>query len=184
MKRPPHVVLAAILFTLAVPAIGFLSFGVVPALLFFSGYFASFVLWLIAPADAPWSAYRGAYIATFALFVIHRVEEHFTGFFPWLSEWTGVPVPNPASPEIVVLLLLSVAAWIGAPFLANRGSQFGAYLVWTFFGSMGVTELAHFVVLPFFTLDPFHYFPGAVSVLLLAPAAWFGMWLLWRGGAS
>ncbi|GIK49933.1 MAG: hypothetical protein BroJett013_26300 [Alphaproteobacteria bacterium] len=180
MKRPPHVVLTAILFTLAAPAVGFLSFGIVPALLFFSGYFAGFVFWLFAPGDAPLSAYRGAYVATFALFVVHRVEERLTGFFPWLAELTGVPVPNPLSPAIIILLLLSVAAWIGAPFLANRGSQFGQYLVWTFFGSMGVTELAHFV-LPFFTPDPFHYFPGMASVFLLAPAAWFGMWLLWRG---
>jgi hypothetical protein len=103
-----------------------------------------------------------------------------SGFFPTLAEITNVLVPDLASPAIILLLLLSVVAWLGGPFLANRGSQFGNYLVWTFFASMGVTELAHFA-LPFFTLDPFHYFPGVASVFLLAPVAWFGMWLLWRG---
>ena len=181
MNKPAPVVLMAILFTLGVPAVGYLSFGIVPALLFFSGYFAGFVLWLTAPAHAPpLSSYKIPYIATFALFLVHRIEERISGFFPTLAEMTGVAVPNPASSAIIVLMLMSVAAWLFAPFLANRGSQLGYFLVWTFFGSMGVTELAHFV-LPFFTLDPFHYFPGVASVFLLAPAAWFGMWQLWRG---
>lgn len=183
MKRPAPVVMLACLFTLAVPAVGYLSFGIVPALLFFSGYYAGFVLWLLAPGDAPLSAYKTTYIATFALLIVHRIEERVSGFFPTLAQITNVPVPDLASPAIILLLLLSVVAWLGGPFLANRGSQFGNYLVWTFFASMGVTELAHFV-LPFFTPDPFHYFPGAASVFLLAPAAWFGMWLLWRGKPS
>lgn len=183
MKRPTSVIALSGLFTLAAAAVGYMAFGIVPALLFLSGYSTGFVLWLLAPANPPLASYRFAYVATFALFVVHRIEESLSGFFPTLAAITGVPVPNPASPAILVLLLLSVVAWLGGPFLANRGSQFGYYLVWTFFGSMGVTELAHFV-LPFFTLDPFHYFPGVASVFLLAPAAWYGMWRLWRGRAS
>ncbi len=51
------------------------------------------------------------------------------------------------------------------------------YLAWTFFTSMGVIELAHFIF-PFFTPEPYGYFPGMVTVVPLAPVAWFGMWRL------
>jgi hypothetical protein len=55
-------------------------------------------------------------------------------------------------------------------------------LAWTFFTSMGITELAHFL-LPLLTTEPYGYFPGMASVVVLAPLAWWGMWRLARGVA-
>ena len=59
------------------------------------------------------------------------------------------------------------------------GIQFGNYLTWTFFTAMGVTELAHFIF-PFFTKEPYGYFPGMASVFFLAPVAWWGIYRLSR----
>jgi len=47
-------------------------------------------------------------------------------------------------------------------------------MAWSLFASMGITELAHFF-LPFMTTDPYGYFPGMASVIVLAPLAWWGM---------
>ncbi|WP_220466405.1 hypothetical protein [Dyadobacter psychrotolerans] len=43
--------------------------------------------------------------------------------------------------------------------------------------SMGITELAHFV-LPLLTKEPYGYFPGMTRVIVLAPLAWWGMYRL------
>jgi hypothetical protein len=61
----------------------------------------------------------------------------------------------------------------------GRGYEFGRFLAWTFFASMGITELAHFG-LPLLTQRPYGYFPGMGSVVVLAPLAWWGMWRLSR----
>jgi len=91
-----------------------------------------------------------------------------------LSKITGVPVPEVSSIPLIVLLILTVVAWLVAPYLIKRGYAFGYYIAWTFFASMGITELAHFVF-PLFTSESYRYFPGMLSVLLLAPTAWYGM---------
>jgi hypothetical protein len=59
----------------------------------------------------------------------------------------------------------------------------GYYLAWTFFASLGITELAHFV-LPLFSEQPYGYFPGMATVVLLAPSAWWGMVRLRSGRAA
>lgn len=179
MKIKSSTVIAAAIFTIAVPAIGHLSFGPWPALLFLIGYLGGFILWVVLPMRAPFSRIKGLYWATFALFILHRVEEKVFGFFAKLSELTGVPVPEIASPPIVLLLVMSVGAWFLGPLLYSRGHAFGHYLVWTFFASMGITELAHFV-LPLFAPEPYGYFPGMLSVIPLAPVAWYSMWSLTR----
>ncbi|WP_206110744.1 hypothetical protein [Pannonibacter phragmitetus] len=56
-----------------------------------------------------------------------------------------------------------------------RGYAFGHYLAWTFFVSMGVIELAHFVF-PLFGGRSYGYFPGMATVVLLAPVAWWGIY--------
>jgi len=80
----------------------------------------------------------------------------------------------------MALLVLPVGTWLATPFLIKGGYDFGYYLGWTFFASMGITELAHFF-LPLLANEPYGYFPGMASVLVLVPLAWWGMWRLARG---
>ena len=96
---------------------------------------------------------------------------------------TGVPTPAILSWDVILLVLLSVGGWLSIPWLMNRQPDVGRYLAWTFFTSMGVTELAHFVF-PVIVGGPYGYFPGMASVLLLAPAAWWGMTRLIQGPRS
>ncbi len=174
MKINPLTISIALVFTILVPSIGYVSFGPWPALLFLIGYLGGFILLLILPTRAPFSTIRSVYWITFGLFILHRVEEKVSGFFATLSEMTGVPIPDVASIPVILLLMLSVGAWILGPVLYSKGNAFGHYLVWTFFASMGITELAHFV-LPLFTGASYGYFPGMLSVFVLAPVAWWGM---------
>ena len=74
-----------------------------------------------------------------------------------------------------------MGAWLLIPPLVSRGYAFGYYLAWTFFAAMGITELAHFIF-PIVAGGPYGYFPGMATVLLLAPAAWWGMRNLARQG--
>lgn len=167
----------ALFFTVLVPWIGYLSFGIWPALLFLTGYLGGFLLWLFIPTKTSFKSIKWIYAATFLLFLVHRVEEKIFGFFKVLSEITGVLIPEIASVPVILLILLSVGAWVIGPILFKKGTKFGSYLIWTFFASMGITELAHFV-LPFFKDEPYGYFPGMASVAILAPVSWLGMWRL------
>lgn len=117
-------------------------------------------------------------MVTFLL--LHKVEENRTAFFEVVSaRITGTPVPDVTIGLIVVLLVLPVGAWLAIPLLVKRRHAFGYYLLWTFLASMGITELAHFV-LPLLGGGPYAYFPGMASVVVLAPLAWWGMWSLSR----
>lgn len=176
MKSAKSIFFAAI-FTIAVPAIGYLSFGIWPALLFLTGYLSGFLLWCCLPTHYGFKRIRTLYLLAFVLFLVHRVEEKMFGFFAELAAITKVPVPEIISWPVIVLVLLSVGGWVGGGFWFARGKAFGGYLMWTFFASLGITELAHFV-LPCFTERPYGYFPGMASVLLLAPVAWYGMYRL------
>lgn len=175
MRHSPQTLLIALFITIAVPAIGYVSFGFLPASLFLIGYMSGMIFWLCIETKAPFSAIKTLYWVTFFLFIVHRIEEKKSGFFMKLSEMTGVPIPEITSAPIIILLIISVGAWLLGPFLYSRGHEIGKYLVWTFFASMGVTELAHFV-LPLFVVGPYGYFPGMLSVLALAPVSWIAMW--------
>ncbi len=176
-SKSPAVIVSAVAFTFAVPAVGYAAFGVVPASLFLIGYFTGLIAWLVFPSRASYEKIREPYWIVFGLFVVHRIEEKVSGFFATLAAMTGVPTPEILSPSIVLLLILSVAAWVSGPAMIHRGYEFGYYLVWTFFCSMGITELGHFVF-PLFLDQPYGYFPGMASVVVLAPAAWLCMWRL------
>lgn len=174
MKKQPATMMWAALFTIAVPAIGYVSFGPWPALLFLIGYMGGFILWLALPTRAPFSSIKVLYWITFGLFILHRIEEKVSGFFAVLSDITGVAVPEIVSFPIILLVIVSIGVWLFGPLLYQRGYEFGHYLVWTFFASMGITELAHFVF-PLFTQETYGYFPGMLSVFFLAPVAWLAM---------
>lgn len=174
MSKHSTDIVLAVLITIGVPVIGYLSFGIVPASLFFIGYLGGFILWMSVPETVQFSSVKWIYWLTFLLFIVHRVEEKVSGFFDTLAEMTGVEKPEVISVPIILLLLTSVGAWILGPVLASKRKPIGVFLVWTFFASMGITELAHFVF-PFFRDEPYGYFPGMASVVVLAPVAWYGM---------
>ncbi len=170
---------AAFLFTVAILALGYAAFGIWTALIFTSGFMGGFLLWLLVHTTVPFAAIRVPFWIAFALFLLHRVEEKVYGFFDRLASITGTPVPEIDSVPVILLILLSVGAWLAVPALVKRGYAFGYYLAWTFFAAMGITELAHFA-LPLFEDQPYDYFPGMASVVVLAPCAWLGMYRLSR----
>ena len=181
VSRNPAIIAAAFLFSTLVLVLGHAAFGFWTMLIFTSGFLGGFVLWLIFPANPSFAAIKVPYFLALGFFVLHRIEEYATDFFGTLAAVTGIGTPDVGSWQVILLILLSVGAWLLVPALASRGYRFGTYLAWTFFAAMGLTELAHFVVFPWFTPQPFAYFPGMASVVLLAPAAWWGMWRLSRG---
>lgn len=170
----------AVLFTLLVIATSYATFGWATTLVVASGFLIGLVLWLIFPAAPPYQRIRAPYWIALALFIVHRIEERFSGFFDALASVTGVATPDIVSVPVILLVVVSVGAWLLVPLLAGRGYAFGYYLAWTFFASLGITELAHIIVFPSLVGRPFAYFPGAASVFLLAPVAWWGMWRLAR----
>lgn len=176
IEKQPLTKVSALAFSLALPAFGYVYLGPLVALLFSLGYVGGFVLWLLIPAGVPYRSIRAPYWATLLAFLfLHKVEENVTHFFDVLSsKVTGVPVPEVTYGLVFALLILPIGAWLAAPFLMKRGFAFGYFLAWTLFTSMGVTELAHFIF-PLLTNEPYGYFPGMASVVVLAPLAWWGM---------
>ncbi len=173
--------LLAAVVTFVTLALGYVAFGGFTMLIFTAGFAGGLALWLLLPTRGSWSTVRVPYWIALGLFVVHRIEENQAGFFARLAEVSGVPTPSLSSPALILLVLISVGAWLAVPVLLARGYALGQYFAWTFFASMGLTELAHFLVFPFLTAKPLAYFPGMASVVLLAPVAWWGMWRLYRG---
>jgi len=178
VKKSPQTIFVALLLTLVALFLGYILLGMLTMFLFAFGFLGGFILWLLIPTKVSFSSIKVPYFLALALFVGHKLEERYLDFFPALAKITGVPVPDSDS-LLVYLLLATAGAWLLIPFLVGRRSQFGYYLAWTFFTSMGITELAHYF-LPFFTGNPYGYFPGMVSVIFLAPVAWWGLWRLSR----
>lgn len=183
MKKTGRDRILAFLFTAIILLLGYISFGTVTTLIFTSGFLGGFLIWLFAPNEASFFPIKLPFWLTFFFFLVHRIEEKVAGFFARLSEITGVPTPEITSLSVILLVLTSVVAWLAVPFLMKRKIVFGTYLAWTFFAAMGITELAHFLF-PFFTKEPYGYFPGMASVFLLAPTAWWGMYTLWHSYPS
>lgn len=165
--------------TFAVVTLGYHMLGWLPAALFALGYVGGLLVWLWRSTRVSFRTIRVPYLVTLAPFVVHKYEERTTDFFPALSGITGIPAPETTDPLVYVLYALA-SAWLLAPWLIWRGSEFGYFLAWSFFLSMGVTELAHFL-LPLLKKESYGYFPGMWSVIPLAPAAWWGVSRLWTG---
>lgn len=181
MRKSTLLIVLALLFSLVVPLFGYVYLGPLYAALFLTGYLGGFALWLLVPARAQWVPLRVPYWLTMLAFLLlHKVEENRAAFFEVVSDRiTGLPVPDVTLPLILALLVVPIGAWLAIPVLIRQGNAFGYYLGWTFFASMGITELAHFG-LPLLTNEPYGYFPGMASVVVLAPLAWWGMWRLAR----
>lgn len=176
MTKSKITIISAFALTVFVLILGYVLLGWLPMILFSFGFLGGFILWLLLPVRASFSDIRNPYWLTLVLFVLHKYEERRMNFFPALSELTGIPVPE-ADSIGAILLYVAAGSWLLIPWLVSKQNQFGYYLTWTFFTSMGVIELAHFVF-PFFTNEPYRYFPGMVSVVWLAPAAWWGIYRL------
>jgi hypothetical protein len=168
-------------FSIAILLLGYISFGFWTMMIFTSGFLGGFLLWLLFPTQASYGQIKDPYWLSLGLFVLHRIEEKLSGFFQVLSEITGSHTPRVDSWNVILLVLLSVGAWLSIPLLIKRKSEVGYYLAWTFFAAMGITELAHWLVLPFFLENSYRYFPGMISVVPLAPVGWWGMWRLYKG---
>mgnify|MGYP006864835769 FL=1 len=116
-------------------------------------------MWLRFPTRAQFAEIKAPFWITLGCFALHRIEENFLKFQDELSKLTGAPVPSVGSPSLIALVLLSVGGWIATPLLMNRNLKIGTFFAWSFFSSMGLTELAHFIF-PFFLSQPYGYFPG------------------------
>ena len=171
------------IFTGVVLAVGYWSLGLATMLIFTTGFLTGLALFVFRPAVVPFARIRLQYWLCLALFAVHRAEEYFAGFFDELASLTRVAKPDTTSLPVLSLIVLSVGAWLLVPALCGR-TYFGTYLAWTFFAALGITELAHLVVFPFVAGRPLDYFPGMASVILLAPAAWWGMSVLWRSARA
>lgn len=181
--RPPLTVAGAIAVTAATLGLGYWAFGLITMLIFTAGFVGGLLLWLVWPSGGRWPDIRVPYWVALALFLAHRVEEKQMEFFAFLTTVTGVPTPAVASAPVALLIALSAGAWLLVPLLMRRGQPIGRYLAWTFFASLGLTELAHFVVFPWINPAGIGYVPGMWSVIALAPVAWWGMWRLARAPA-
>lgn len=179
MKKRTSIIVFALLFTITILILGYITFGFWTALIFTSGFLTGYILWLFNQNEVSFESIKIPFWSAFILFLIHRIEEKVFGFFALLSDITGVETPEIFSVPIILLILISVGAWLLIPILVKRGNLFGYYLAWTFFAAMGIKELAHFIF-PFFTDESYGYFPGMASVVVLAPIAWWGMFRLSR----
>lgn len=178
-RKNVTLVVLALAFSFLVPLLGYFYLGLLYALLFFIGYLGGFILWMTTPVHASWSSIRLPFWLTLLAFLLlHKVEENRMAFFETVSsKITGTPMPEATLPLLLSLLIIPVGAWLAVPLLLQRDHEFGRYLAWTFFASMGLTELAHFIM-PVLAGEPYGYFPGMASVFILAPLGWWGMWRL------
>lgn len=175
IKNRAAIVFASV-FTLIAITLGYVALGALAAFLFTFGYLGGLIIWLFISTKVPFKQIAWPYFIALVLFMAHKYEERTMDFFPALSKITGLPVPEITSLPAIMLLVLA-AVWLAIPFLIWKGYDLGYFFAWTFFASMGITELAHFV-LPFLTDKPYGYFPGMYSVVVLAPVAWWGMYKL------
>lgn len=180
-RAPASAIVVAASVSTVTLLLGYIGFGVVTMLIFTAGFVGGLVLWLALPARGAWPDIKVPFFTCVLLFFTHRVEEKQLRFFAYLSEVTGVPTPDLTSPAVLALVALSVGAWLLVPLLMRRASPVGRYLAWTFFASMGITELAHFLVFPWLNDSLTAYVPGMWTIVVLAPVAWWGMLRLARG---
>lgn len=171
----PDLLIATSISVIAV-TLGYVALGILPSLIFTLGFLGGLAVWLLIGSRATWRDIRTPFILTLVLFFLHKQEEKRMGFFDELATITGVPPPT-ADSVLAYALLGTAALWLLIPFLVGKRSELGYYLSWTFFCSMGVTELAHFFF-PLMRDGPYEYFPGMFSVVGLAPVAWWGIWKL------
>ncbi|MBS1580826.1 MAG: hypothetical protein JST66_01365 [Bacteroidetes bacterium] len=177
-----HEAVLATAMTLAVVIAAYTAFGHITGSVLASGYVAGLIGWCFFGLGLGLDvrSIRTPFLVTLLLFALHKVEENRTRFQDVVATLTGMPVPELTSPALLGLLLLGVLPWLLVPLLWRRTPAWSAYFAWTFFASMGITELAHFLVFPFLGDDTYSYFPGMATALPLIVAGWWGMRRMFR----
>jgi hypothetical protein len=179
MKKSISQIIIALFVSILTLVFSYLSLGWLVMIIFAFGYLGGFIFWLLFPNQVSFADIKLPYWLTIVTFLfLHKTEEKYMKFFETISVITGVPVPSSISFPVIMMLVIGAVPWLLIPILIKRKSQLGIYLAWTFFASMGITELAHFLVFPFLTKSSYNYFPGMASVVILAPLAWWGMYKL------
>lgn len=172
--------MCALAISTAAVLTGYWALGGLVAIIFAVGYYGGFLLWLTRPEPVPYAQIRWPFWLTLAAFLIlHKTEERVAGFFEAITWLSGRSVPVMTDPAVIAMLATGFVPWLLIPWLAGKDRALGTYLAWTFFASMGLSELAHFV-LPLLLKQAYGYFPGMISVIVLAPLAWWGMWRMTR----
>ncbi|MDP2421422.1 hypothetical protein [Sediminibacterium sp.] len=95
---------------------------------FYPGFFGGYLLWIFVAGKPSFAYIRVSFWVSFSLFITHRVEEKIYGFFDRLSDITGVKTPAISSWPVILLVLVSVVAWVAIPVLVKKGHAFGYYL--------------------------------------------------------
>ena len=90
MRITRSAIAVAGVMTAAAVILGYVALGALPMFLFAFGFCGGFLWWLYVPSRATFSWIRMPYFLTLALFVAHKWEERVYGFFPALSDITGV----------------------------------------------------------------------------------------------
>lgn len=180
LSKPFELVFLALAFSLFVPLLGLVYLGPFYAALFLLGYLGGFAFWMVVRSRAPWRAIHLQYWLTACAFVAHKVEENRMRLFEAVArQITGSALPEVSFGMILALLVIPLGAWLAIPLLVRRDHEIGRFLAWTFFASMALTEAAHFAM-PALAQEPYGYFPGMMSALLLVPLGFWGMWRLAR----
>lgn len=183
LYSPPRTtssIITCLTITITILSLGYSAFGFWVMMIFASGFLFGFLLWLFIPTDVGFDKIKFPYWLCLLFFLLHRIEEKVFGFFSFLSRVTDVPTPEITSWNIILLVVFSVGGWLSVPYLIKRRNELGYYFAWTFFSAMGITELAHWIIFPFFSPATFSYIPGMASVIILSPAAWFGLLQLYK----
>jgi len=179
MKKKNITIVIGIILSILPVVFGYFALGVLVAAVFAAGYIGGLICWLLVKREIPFRAIRLPYWLTWIAFILlHKPEERYMKFFEEVSAITGKPVPSAFDPSVVLLLIAGVLPWLFVPVLIKRNSKLGYCLAWTFFASMGLTELAHFLVFPFLKQSSYAYFPGMASAAILIPLAFWGMYRL------
>jgi hypothetical protein len=180
-KRPWAIAVAAT-FSATMVALGALALGPLVGIVFATGFFGGFLLWVVGPPYASFATMKVPYIVALIAYVIHRVDEELSGFVAAMEALTGHEAVAVVSPVSISLVALSLA-WMLSPLLLRRRHALGHFGTWSLFTGFGVIELWHFVF-PLLTPEPYGYFPGMITAPLIAAVGWWGMWRLWHAGPS
>jgi hypothetical protein len=178
IERRAWEIAVAAAFSAVMVALGALALAPLVGVVFATGFFGGFLLWLAGPRHASFATIKVPYIFALVAYVIHRTDEELSGFVAAMEELTGHQAVAVVSPVSIALVAFSLA-WMVSPLLLRRGHALGHFGVWTLFTGFGVIELWHFVF-PLLTPEPYGYFPGMITAPLIAAVGWWGMWRLWR----
>ncbi len=179
-KRELRHLIGALVFSFLIALFGYYYLGALVGLLFLIGYFGGFVFWVFIRTSPTWSSIRTPYFVALTAFILHKIEENRMKFFEILGEKiTGIPMPEVSPLLVFGLLFIPIGAWLLIPSLLKRSHPLGCFLAWTYYASFSLVESAHFIF-PLLTDEPYGYFPGMVSALILVPIGFWGMWKLSR----